>query len=65
MDVSELAQSRIQEIKLLESEIENSKFSGTRRTFQQLPRHMRRRAASHNINRLPKRLRQKAIIEVI
>lgn len=32
--------------------------------FQSLPRGLRRRAASHNINRLPARLRAKAAKEV-
>ena len=37
---------------------------GSKRTFQKLPRHMRRRATSHNIKRLPWRLRDQAITEV-
>jgi ribonuclease P/MRP protein subunit POP1 len=36
----------------------------TARAFQSLPRHLRRRAASHNPRRVPKRLRQKAAFEV-
>lgn len=39
--------------------------SGAKRAFQSLPRHLRRRAASHNIRRLPKRLRAKAKFEVM
>ena len=35
-----------------------------KRVFQQLPRHMRRRAMSHNVRRLPRRLREKAKKEV-
>lgn len=38
---------------------------GSKRTFQLLPRHMRRRAMSHNVKRLPRRLRSKAKSEVI
>jgi hypothetical protein len=38
---------------------------GSKRTFQQLPRHMRRRAMSHNVKRLPRRLRSQAEREVI
>jgi ribonuclease P/MRP protein subunit POP1 len=38
--------------------------SATTRAFQSLPRHLRRRAASHNPRRVPKRLREKAAFEV-
>ncbi|GAA5859154.1 hypothetical protein JCM8547_008891, partial [Rhodosporidiobolus lusitaniae] len=38
--------------------------AGTQRAFQSLPRHLRRRAASHNIRRLPTRLRKRALAEV-
>lgn len=41
-----------------------SQQGGIRRTFQTLPRHMRRRAMSHNIKRLPNRLREQAKKEV-
>ena len=37
---------------------------GSKRTFQKLPRHMRRRATSHNPKRLPRRFRDKAEKEV-
>ena len=37
---------------------------GAKRTFQLLPRHMRRRAMSHNVKRLPRRLRKAAMKEV-
>lgn len=37
---------------------------GSKRTFQLLPRHMRRRAVSHNVKRLPRRLRAQAEREV-
>ena len=40
------------------------KKGGSKRTFQKLPRHMRRRATSHNIKRLPRRLRERAENEV-
>lgn len=36
----------------------------SKRTFQCLPRHMRRRAMSHNVKRLPRRLRPAAAKEV-
>lgn len=49
---------------LLKKDIEDSQYRGSRRVFQTLPRHMRRRAASHNIKRLPVRLRQRALEEL-
>ena len=36
----------------------------SKRTFQDLPRHMRRRAMSHNVKRLPRRSREAAAKEV-
>ncbi|KAF8934113.1 hypothetical protein BGZ58_005932 [Dissophora ornata] len=44
--------------------MERSKDSAVQRAFQSLPRNLRRRAASHNIKRLPVRLRQRAMREV-
>ena len=41
-----------------------SEFSGPTRVFQTLPRHMRRRAASYNVKRLPARLRKRALDQV-
>lgn len=37
---------------------------GAKRTFQKLPRHMRRRAMSFNVKRLPHKLRAVASLEV-
>lgn len=64
MDSKDFVKARLQEINLLSKELEQAKYSATRRVFQQLPRHMRRRAASYNIKRLPVRLRLKAMEEV-
>lgn len=36
----------------------------TQRVWQTLPRHLRRRAASHDVRRVPMRLRARAILEV-
>ncbi|KPV73050.1 uncharacterized protein RHOBADRAFT_29266, partial [Rhodotorula graminis WP1] len=44
--------------------MKSAKEAGTQRAFQSLPRHLRRRAASHNIRRLPLRLRERARGEV-
>lgn len=41
-----------------------SSFALNELAFQSLPRGLRRRAASHNLNRLPARLRAKAAREV-
>ena len=38
--------------------------AGTQRVWQSLPRHLRRRAASHDVRYVPARLRQKARAEV-
>ena len=38
--------------------------SSTSRAWQALPRHLRRRAASHDVRRVPTRLRDKARAEV-
>lgn len=39
--------------------------SGPRTAFQRLPRHMRRRAMSHNIKRLPRSIRYFAVKSVL
>ena len=40
------------------------KKGGSKRIFQRLPRHMRRRATSHNVKRLPRHLQEQAMNEV-
>lgn len=60
--IVKLAESRRREIAGLAAAVEN-KTSNTL-LMQTLPKHMRRRAMSHNINRLPRRLRDRAINEV-
>ncbi|KAI8351452.1 ribonucleases P/MRP protein subunit POP1-domain-containing protein [Choanephora cucurbitarum] len=47
----------------MQSAIKKSSYAMTELAFQSLPRGLRRRAASHNINRLPARLREKAARE--
>lgn len=42
----------------------NSKTAGKQRAFQSLPRELRRRAASHNVKRIPHRLRDRATNEM-
>ncbi|KAJ1565126.1 hypothetical protein HK096_004442, partial [Nowakowskiella sp. JEL0078] len=61
MNVVEFAEARSFEINALETSLANAtEFKGEHRVWQTLPRHMRRRAASHNVKRLPKRVRQRA-----
>ena len=42
----------------------DSKKALNTRAFQQVPRDLRRRTASHNVKRVPKRLRARAAREV-
>ena len=53
--IIEYAESRAEEISALEKQV--LRVKGNMKVQQQLPRHMRRRAMSHNIKRLPKNLR--------
>ncbi|CAG9940707.1 unnamed protein product [Clonostachys rosea f. rosea IK726] len=52
------------EIRALEQSMATSKATGTSRAFQKLPRGLRRRTASHNPKRVPKRLRARAMKEM-
>lgn len=65
VNASGFAAARIHEVFLLKKEIMARKTQGFRRVFQTLPRHMRRRAASYNLKRLPIRLRSKAMEELM
>ena len=56
LQVGRFLQSRSDEISFLTQEISKSRSCG-KLTSQQVPRHMRRRAVSHNPARLPRRLR--------
>ena len=60
--ISDFVQTRATELHNMATAI--SQHGGARRTFQTLPRHMRRRSMSHNIKRLPHRLREQARNEV-
>lgn len=44
--------------------VANDSAQSSSRAFQSLPRHLRRRAASHNPRRVPKRLRSRAAAEI-
>ncbi|GAA6042385.1 hypothetical protein JCM8097_004489 [Rhodosporidiobolus ruineniae] len=64
LEVEKFAQARSFEISAMQRAMKAAKEAGTQRAFQSLPRHLRRRAASHNIRRLPLRLRKRALAEV-
>ncbi|KAJ3068852.1 hypothetical protein HDU98_008032 [Podochytrium sp. JEL0797] len=63
--VEEFVKARQYEIQAMESALKNAtEFTGNMRVFQTLPRHMRRRAASYNVKRLPQKYRQRAIDQI-
>ena len=64
LDVERFVKTREFEIKALEKSIRRSKSSLSSRAFQDVPRELRRRTASHNVKRVPKRLRARAKKEV-
>lgn len=64
LDVAAYVKAREFEIRSLESGIQRSKTALTSRAFQQVPRSLRRRTASHNVKRVPGRLRARAKREV-
>ena len=64
LDVSAFVKAREYEIKAMEASMHSSKKALSARAFQQVPRDLRRRTASHNVKRVPKRLRAKTKIEV-
>lgn len=64
LSVPEFLASREYEIKSFELSQLNTKYASSTRVFQSLPRSLRRRAASHNVKRIPKRLRSRALREM-
>ena len=64
LDVAAYLEAREFEIRSLESGMQRSKAALTTRAFQQVPRSLRRRTASHNVKRVPSRLRARAKKEV-
>lgn len=65
LDVAAYVGAREYEIRALESGMQRSKAALTSRAFQKVPRSLRRRTASHNVKRIPKRLRARAKREVL
>ncbi|KAJ7601074.1 ribonucleases P/MRP protein subunit POP1-domain-containing protein [Mycena floridula] len=64
IDVEKFAESRAFEINAMQNAIQSASSSSTHRAWQLLPRHLRRRAASHDVRRVPLRLREKAKAEM-
>lgn len=58
INVGEFAEARALELHNMIREIGNADKKGSKRIFQSLPKHMRRRAVSHNAKRMPVRLRE-------
>lgn len=65
LDLQKFLNTREFEIKALESSMRKCKAANATRVFQQVPRAMRRRTASHNVKRVPKKLRERARREMI
>ncbi|RLV90088.1 Ribonucleases P/MRP protein subunit POP1 [Spathaspora sp. JA1] len=64
LSIPNFLETRKFEIKSFELSQLNSKNALSTRIFQSLPRTLRRRAASHNVKRIPKRLRTRALREM-
>ncbi|KAJ2614099.1 Ribonucleases P/MRP protein subunit pop1 [Coemansia sp. RSA 1365] len=64
VDVVGFVEARSFEINSLQRSLDDARAAGNVRAFQTLPRHLRRRAASHNVKRIPARLRERAIAEM-
>ncbi|KAL8696640.1 MAG: hypothetical protein Q9201_007559 [Fulgogasparrea decipioides] len=64
LDVAAFVKAREFEIKAVEASMESSKKSLSSRAFQQVPNELRRRTASHNVKKVPKRLRNRAAREM-
>ncbi|POS81227.1 POPLD domain-containing protein [Diaporthe helianthi] len=60
LDLQAFLNARQFEIGALQDGMRKSKALNNRRAFQLVPRDMRRRTASHNVKKLPKRLRNRA-----
>ncbi|KAI7821135.1 ribonucleases P/MRP protein subunit POP1-domain-containing protein [Kickxella alabastrina] len=60
VDVTGFVEARAFEINALQRSLDGARTAGNARAFQTLARHLRRRAASHNVKRVPARLRARA-----
>ncbi|KAL9028458.1 MAG: hypothetical protein Q9196_003183 [Gyalolechia fulgens] len=64
LDVSAFVKAREFEIKSMEASIGASKKALSSRAFQQVPNELRRRTASHNVKKVPRKLRSRALREM-
>ena len=64
LNVAAFVKAREFEIQAMGKNMSESKKVLSTRAFQQVPKDMRRRTASHNVKRVPKRLRARAAREV-
>ena len=64
LNVEKFVKAREYEIRALEKGIRSSKRALSTRAHQELPNDLRRRTASHNVKRVPKRLRGRLAREV-
>ncbi|THZ33009.1 POPLD-domain-containing protein [Aureobasidium pullulans] len=64
LDVGAFVKAREYEIRALEEGMARARKGLTQRAFQQVPKDLRRRTASHNAKRVPKRLRRQAVREM-
>lgn len=65
LDLQAFLNAREFEIRAMTDGMRKSKAVNNRRAFQLVPRGMRRRTASHNVKKLPKRLRPRATREQV
>jgi ribonuclease P/MRP protein subunit POP1 len=65
LDLQAFLNAREFEIAALEESMRKTKAASSTRAFQKVPRSMRRRTASHNAKRIPKRLRDRARKEAL
>ncbi|KZP33575.1 POP1-domain-containing protein [Athelia psychrophila] len=64
IDVEKFAEARAFEIGAMQEAMDNVSGGSGQRVWQTLPRHLRRRAASHDVRRVPFRLRERARAEM-
>ncbi|KAL1711123.1 ribonucleases P/MRP protein subunit POP1-domain-containing protein [Schizophyllum commune] len=64
IQVEKFAEARAFEIDAMHNAMQNSSEHSAQRAWQALPRHLRRRAASHDPRRVPTRLRERAKAEI-
>ena len=64
VDVDKFVKAREFEINALEQGLKRAQSALNTRAFQNVPRSLRRRTASHDVKRIPKRLRSRAKREV-